>query len=155
MNTPHPDDQTKRVNEAAHVDRRWGQLHALEHEYAQTGLRFLFLSNAGGAIATLSFIGTSNSDVSSMLVKATLVSFTGGVVLYGVSVVYLYFRVLYLFAKYRSDANRYLRGEATFVEICSNDTKRSGEAVLDYAIPLLSFACFLVGCVCGGFALFP
>lgn len=141
--------------ERQQIDHRWGELHALEHEYAQAGLRFLFLANAGGAIATLSFIGASATAASESLVKWTLISFVVGVVLYGVSVVFLYFRVLYVYSKYRIDANNCLKGETTFTEISAADIDRSKEIWLDYAPPLLSFLCFIAGCVCGGIALFP
>ena len=41
-----------------HINTRWGQLYELEKESGHTALSYLFITNSGGAVATLAFIGT-------------------------------------------------------------------------------------------------
>jgi hypothetical protein len=41
------------------IDHRWKELYELETEAEKEGLKFLFVTNSGGAIATLSFMGAT------------------------------------------------------------------------------------------------
>ncbi len=52
------DPATKEVINAQ-INRRWGQLYELEKEWGEKALKYLFLTNSGGAIATLSFLGAA------------------------------------------------------------------------------------------------
>ena len=147
---PHPsisDQDLQRIN------RRWGQLHALEHEYTLAGLRFLFYSNAGGTIATLGLIGATRFEASDFLVRWALISFVAGVILYGISVLVLYFRVVSIHAGYRQDVDKRFDGSLSQDELNANDLQRSSESIVDYVAPFGSFFCFVNGCIIGGYAL--
>lgn len=147
---PHPsvsDQDLQRIN------RRWAQLHALEHEYTLAGLKFLFYSNAGGTIAILGFIGAARLATSDSLVRWALISFVAGVIFYGVSVLVLYFRVVTIHAGFRQDLDKRFDGSLSQDELNTNDLQRSGESIIDYLAPFASFFCFVDGCILGGYAL--
>ena len=135
------------------INRRWAELHALEHKYTLAGLKFLFYSNAGGTIAILSFIGAMRLDVSDLLVQWALISFVAGVVFYGISVLVLYFRVVSIHAGYRQDVDLRIDGSLSQDELNANDLRRSRESIVDYLAPFGSFFCFVDGCIIGGYAL--
>ena len=40
-----------------YINERWSQLYELEKEWGKEAIKYLMLTNAGGAVATLSFIG--------------------------------------------------------------------------------------------------
>ncbi|MGH7824985.1 MAG: hypothetical protein ACREQ7_07385 [Candidatus Binatia bacterium] len=54
------------------VDIRWNQLNALAKEDAERAINYLLLTNAGGAIATLSFLGAVESIRSQWAPKGAL-----------------------------------------------------------------------------------
>ena len=135
------------------INRRWAELHALEHQYTLAGLKFLFYSNAGGTIAILSFVGVAKLALSDFLVRWAFISFVAGVILYGISVLVLYFRVVSIHAGYRRDVDRWFDGSLSQDELNANDLRRSGESIVDYLAPFGSFFCFVDGCIMGGYAL--
>jgi hypothetical protein len=57
-------DPEKREHVYAYINRRWGQLYQLDREWGQRGLNYLMLTNSGGAVAILSFLGASEGSVS-------------------------------------------------------------------------------------------
>ena len=139
--------------ELQRINRRYAQLHTLEHGYTLAGLKFLFYSNAGGAIAMLSFIGISRLAASDWVVQWALISFVAGVILYGVSVLVLYFRVVTIHTGYRRDVDRRFDGSLSQADLHANDKRRSSETIVDYLAPFGSFFCFVDGCIMGGYAL--
>jgi len=42
------------------ISQRWFQLYNLDKDWAERALKYLLLTNAGGAIATMSFIGVTS-----------------------------------------------------------------------------------------------
>jgi hypothetical protein len=68
-----------------HINLHWNQLHDLEKETGQTTLHYLFLANAGGAAATLAFIGSIGKNSIGIEVKIALGLFVLGVILSGIS----------------------------------------------------------------------
>ena len=67
------------------LENRWGHLHGLEKERADQAIKYLFLTNSGGAIATLSFLGASKGGLDYSSIAIALGFFAGGVVLVGIS----------------------------------------------------------------------
>ena len=69
----------------AHINQRWGQLYELEKEWGERALKYLLLTNSGGAIATLGFLGASPTAINMLGAKISLFLFVLGVFLVGVS----------------------------------------------------------------------
>lgn len=148
--TPHPpvsEQDLQRIN------RRWSELHTLGNAYTLAGLKFLFYSNAGGAIAILGLIGAARLTAADLLVRWALISFVAGVILYGISVLVLYFRVVTIQAGYRQDVDRRLDGSLSQDDLNANDLRRSDESIVDYLAPFGSFFCFIDGCIMAVYAL--
>lgn len=135
------------------INQRWTQLHTLENQYTTAGLKFLFQSNAGGAIAILGLIGVGTIGTSDPFVRWALISFVSGVVLYGVGVLVLYFRVVSIHAGFRRDLDERFGDRLSQDELNANDSKRSGETIIDYIAPFASFFCFIDGCILACYAL--
>lgn len=137
------------------VNQRWGQLHALEKEWFERAIQYLFLLNSGGAIATLSFLGASKIPFASATgVKVSLGSFILGIVLVGLSVAKSYYRMAGLFRHYRKNVNLYFKDQISWEYLTDKDEKRSEARWLDHLLPWLSFGCFIIGCGLGSFSLF-
>lgn len=136
------------------VNRRWGQLHGLEKEWGERVYKYLLLSNSGGAVAMLSFLGTGKAAhlVASQL---ALVFFVLGVIVTGCGLARIYHRMDRLFSKYKSDARRFFSDEIDFGEVTRRDEARSDkEPIMAYLLPYLAFFLFIGGCVVAGYGLF-
>jgi L-cysteine desulfidase len=112
----------------------------------------LFLTNAGGAAATLAFIGATKTPIA-MVAKISLILFVVGVVLAGVSRARYFHWVSALFWNWKNLIRQLESGAKTWDVVVSSDTEKSRPKFVDYAIPYLSFACFVAGAVVGAIAL--
>jgi len=135
------------------INDRWGQLHALEKDWAERAMKYLFLTNSGGAIATLSFIGAEKGQVI-LGTKIALFLFVSGIVLVGISTAKTFHHMSTLFEEYRSSVNNYFNDKITYSELTEADESRAKDDYWDYIIPYTSFACFVIGCGLGAYALF-
>jgi hypothetical protein len=79
------------------INERWRQLHALEKEWAERAVQYLFLTNAGGAIATLSFLGASEKAFNRTGLKWSLALFVAGLILVGFVIAKTYYHMSGLF----------------------------------------------------------
>ena len=89
-----------------HINRRWGQLYDLEKEWGEKANRYLLLTNAGGAIATLSFLGASSQALNRPSAKVALLFFVVGVVLVGIGTAKQFHHMSGLFKAYKQDVER-------------------------------------------------
>jgi hypothetical protein len=137
-----------------YVNIRWGQLHSLEKDWGEKAIRYLLMTNSGGAIATLSFLGASETAASIPFTKIALFLFLFGVFLVGVSTAKQFHYMSYLFEAYKKDVNEYFSDNKSWEQVCSGDDDRAVEDIFDYIIPYASFGCFISGCILGACALF-
>jgi hypothetical protein len=141
----------ERAGEIGQINGRWGQLYGLEKEAAEQGIKFLFLTNAGGAVAVLSFIGTS--DVVRLLIapKIALGLFALGVVLNGVLLALRLHQFERLFKQWREDVDTYFKGDLDRDELYKRDNQRANTKmyVANYIVAHSSFICFIAGGVIG------
>lgn len=138
-----------------YIDRRWDQLLGLVQEAELRILKFLTLSNAGGAAATLSFLGASEAARKLLLPKFSLGLFVLGVVLVGVLNAIGTHKLRFLFTSWKSDANKYMSNEITWGTLFNEDNSRVERGrCLIVVIAYLSFFCFIAGAVVGLWALF-
>ena len=148
LDTPAKADRVRAVNE------RWGQLYNLEKEWGERTLRYLLVTNAGGAIATLSFLGASSVAFELKPLRIALVLFILGVVLVGISNAKQYHHMSSLFSAWKRETDRYFNSEMTWADLNRSDTERAVTDFWDYVFPYCAFACFLAGCGFGALALF-
>lgn len=136
-----------------YINQRWGQLYELEKDSAEDGIKMLFLTNAGGAVANLSFIGAIGKDQIHAFAKISLACFILGLIFVGISKAKQFHHMSRLFKKWKEGVGLYFKDEITWEKLDSQDDERAKEDILDYAFPYAAFACFLIGCGYGFFAL--
>lgn len=147
-------DPLMRNNLVSHINQRWRQLYELEKEWSEKAIRYLFFTNSGGAIATLSFIGASEKALKLLGIKIALLLFVVGIFFVGVSTARTYHHMSGLFKTYKQNVYHYFNDKIAWDYLNDEDDKRAKEDFLDYAIPYASFGCFIGGCIAGAVALF-
>ena len=146
------DASTKEVI-SAHINRRWGQLYGLEKEWGEKAHKYLFLTNSGGAIAILSFLGVAK-ELNGVGTKVALFLFVLGLIFVGISSAMTFHHMSGLFKQYRESVENLYGDKITWIALGEADKKRAVATWLDYAIPYSSFICFIAGSVVGACALF-
>lgn len=137
-----------------HIKKRWSQLYSLEKEWGERAMRYLLLTNSGGAIATLCFLGASRLTSSMPPVIISLILFIFGVVLVGVHNARIFHHMSSLFEIYKKEVDEYFSGERDWRVLYDNDERRAKDNIWDFIFPYLSFGCFICGCISGSLALF-
>ncbi|MGA2802440.1 MAG: hypothetical protein ABSE97_08760 [Verrucomicrobiota bacterium] len=149
-----PETQELRNHRIEYINQRWKQLHALEKECAEVAIKYLLLTNSGGAIAVLSFMGSSEKARSSHYAVAALASFVVGVILVGVFNILRYYRVANLFNSWRRDSEKYFERQIDWKKLTDADNLRSKAQIAAHFAGNLSFVAFLVGCLLGTISFF-
>ena len=136
------------------INQRWWQLYGLEKEWGEKALNYLFLTNSGGAIATLSFIGAATIEDYLPCLKLALIAFVLGIFFVGLSIARAYHYMLGLFEGYQKDVNRFYKDLVSWGFLDSEDNARVKTTFWQYFWPYASFVCFIIGCILGGYSLF-
>jgi uncharacterized membrane protein len=136
------------------INERWRQLHALEKEWAERAVQYLFLTNAGGAIATLSFLGASEKAFNRTGLKWSLALFVGGLILVGFVMAKTYYHMSGLFKHYRRAVDSYFHDQITWDDMNRQDARRSEDKFVGHVLPWAAFLFFALGCIVGGYSLF-
>ena len=136
------------------VNRRWGQLYELEKEWGERVYKYLLLTNSGGAVAMLSFLGTGKAN-HALAAQWALVAFVMGVIITGCALARIYHRMEGLLSMYKRDARRFLADQIDHSELLRGDEDRSEkDSVMAYILPYASFFLFIGGCVVAAYGLF-
>jgi hypothetical protein len=140
-----------RDREVAGINVRWAQLNELVMEASEQAIKYLFLTNSGGAIAVLSFIGSSSNVRALWAPRIALALFSTGVVLAGVLLALRLHEIEWLDKSYRADATKYLEGNLERSTLYSNDTARTEARLfkVNYLVGYISFLCFVSGGIVG------
>ena len=133
---------------------RWAQINTLRNQWIEKALRFLILTNAGGAVAVLSFIGNSDEARRMFGPRFALSCFALGIIVAGIFIAIQFHRFDFMFRGYHSDSAKYFSDEIEWDELKKNDDDRSGPHSIDYVWPYISFILFILGCIAGGLSLF-
>jgi uncharacterized membrane protein len=144
-----PDNQELKNHQIEYINRRWKQLYDLEKERADQAIKYLFLTNSGGAVTVLSFMGASEKARTSLGPIFALSCFVVGIILIGVFNIIQYYHMAKLFALWKRDSEKYFANSAEWVNIIQSDNKRSRISIWAHIIAHGSFATFIVGCICG------
>jgi hypothetical protein len=132
------------------INVRWGQLNALSKESAERAINFLMLTNAGGAVATLSFLGAVQTIRSQWAPQLALFFFILGIILVGVHTAVWVHHVEHMYKHWRIDSTRFLANQLSWDVLNADDDTRSERQVwLLYTLGYLSFACFVLGAFIG------
>lgn len=135
-----------------HINRRWGQLYELEKDWGERALKYLFLTNSGGAIATLSFLGAAGLINGGA--KLALLLFVLGLVFTGIAIAKTFHHMSSLLKAYKQGVEDFQSDKITWIVLVDSDKVRAVATWLDYVIPYSSFFCFIAGSAAGAYALF-
>lgn len=135
-----------RSDRLSYIGTRWDQLLRLVSESELRALRYLTFTNAGGAVTTLSFLGTSEAVRKLLLPKFALVSFVVGIVLVGILNARSAHHIGGLLREWKSDVQRYSDGEIGWRTLMEADNRRvKRRAWVITSVAYLAFACVVVG----------
>ena len=129
------------------INQRWSQLYHLQKEWADKVINFLFLTNSGGAIAMLGFIG-SRQQVHSLVVWGLGIMLLG-LIFVGVLVAHVYHQMTGLFDAWRTDVKEYFLDRISWEKLNEDDNVRSRDHVLNLYLGYGSLGCFIVGIALG------
>ncbi len=136
------------------VTARWTQLNTLRNQWVEKALRLLVLTNAGGAVAVLSFIGASDEARRMCGPRFALGCFAAGIIIAGIFIAIQFHRFDSMFKGYGSDSAKYFSDEIEWDKLRKDDDDRSAPHSIDYAWLYISFGLFILGCIVGGLSLF-
>ena len=149
-------DPVFRQNRIDRIDQRWRQLYELEKEWSEKAVNYLFLTNSGGAIATLSFLGSSESLSSDVRLNFTigLTLFALGVLFVGITIARAYHFMSNLYEGYTRDASKFYKDSVCWDVLEANDDARVNSFSCQLLFPYVAFFCFIIGCFFGGYGFF-
>ena len=107
------------------IDQRWGQLHAFEKEWSEKAVQFLFLSNAGGAAATLSFFGRIGQGLRPRRSEVVIVVVRLGTYFRGSAAPKAYYTASGLFKAYKTEAPEFLEDQIGWDDLRKADDERA------------------------------
>jgi hypothetical protein len=136
------------------ISTRWSQLNGLVKEWTDKAISFLMLTNAGGAVAVLSFMGASEKVREMLGPRIALCCFASGVICTGVLVAKQFHRIEGLFTHYKKDSELYLTDQMEWDTLTSRDEDRADASFMDYFWGYVPFVLFVVGCATGVISLF-
>ncbi len=136
------------------ISARWAQLNALTKDWSDKAISYLMLTNAGGAVAVLSFMGSS--EVRAMAgPKIALGCFALGVICVGILVAKQLHRFEGFYKGYKRDSEQYLADRIEdWGTVVSRDEERVEASFWDYAWGYFAFILFIGGCGAGAISLF-
>jgi hypothetical protein len=137
-----------------YINKRWKQLSELQHDSAQEALKYLFLTNSGGAATTLAFIGSVGVNKIGWEAKFALAFFVVGIVLAGFCRANEFYHMKGLFDQWRALVDEFFLNKKSWEEITKADKDMVNGNYFAEKLPWAAFICFMVGCVIGSIALF-
>jgi hypothetical protein len=115
----------------------------------EAAINYLFLTNSGGAVAVLGFLGTSQRATNRLGPLTALAFFAIGLILVGVIKAFrLHYSAKFL-KSWTEQVNKFLRGEINWEEAMERCTEVAREPLWPYVVGYSSFLCFVVGASIG------
>jgi len=133
----------------SYINERWGQLNSLSKEYSDHAIRFLFLTNAGGSAAVLSFLGASESVRELLGPKVSLALFILGLITTGILNARLVHRIEFIYGEWRKNVSSYYEDKVTWEELTERDASISYNNTKEFFFGYVAFGCFILGSLVG------
>ena len=103
---PRYDEREAMDAQQQYINERHHQLYNLLKQWANSSIKYLLITNGGGSIATLSFIGISNKSIDT-LTSVALILFVVGIICVGLHHVIVYNKMQRLFNNWTSLVRSY------------------------------------------------
>ena len=144
-----------RKSRDSHINQRWGQLYSLAKDAGESAIKYLFTVNAGGAVATLAYLGsTSVKNPDTNCIKISLLLFFLGIIFIGIYKAYGVHYLESLFDKYQKLVDDYYLEEKGWKEFLDADNANVDKSLIPYLLCYASFFCFIFGSIVGTWGLF-
>ena len=111
-------------------------------------IKMLFIINSGGAIAILSYMGSSDSVITGTIVFA-LCCFFIGIILVGILIARAVHCMNNLYEGWKKDVSKFYKDEIDWEKLTESDEKRVPNELPDFIIGYASFAAFIIGSIVG------
>jgi hypothetical protein len=132
-----------------YVNQRWKQLHGLEVTFGSEGIRFLFLVNAGAALAVLAFHKSFAAGGEMLWPTVMLGLFVFGVIIIGLLYFARFLGADSVFRRWRNLVIGYFTDAINWSEIVNDDIANSQKLPWAVYLAYVSFACFVIGAAIG------
>ncbi len=131
------------------INSRWRQLNELLLGVIADGIKYLFYVNAGGCVAVLTFLGTSDSIRQHTWPWWVLGIFFLGLVLVGFLNLFRYITIESLQTNWQQNVDEFYKGELDFDVMTAKDNEEVEKSYWIVWFAYLAFACFIGGGVVG------
>lgn len=132
------------------INSRWSQLYEVSKESGESAIKYLFTTNAGGAVAVLAYLGSvSGNGGAAISAKIALVLFFLGLLFVGFYKVYMVHDHEGLFDHYKGLVDDYYDNKIGWDALIKSDETKVGKSKAPYILGYISFAAFILGCISG------
>lgn len=137
-----------------YIKGRWEQLYGLCKETNEDIHKYLFATNAGGAVAILAYLGSVAGNGGSLIAaKTALGYFFIGLILLGILKAYILHHYESLDTNYKAGVKKYYERTMEWEALVKSDEDKVGNSKIPYIIGYGSFFAFILGCLVGGFGI--
>ena len=147
------DDKFKKET-VARIDNRWAQLNQLTQDFADRCIRYLFITNAGGVVTIITYIGSAGIDAANAHHKSALILFVAGLVYAGVLNVLLLRFSDSLTLDWKRESRDYYDDKIHYSDLFDRDDDRAEKGEQYYYVGYCAFAFFIFGACIGLWAFF-
>ncbi|KUJ75764.1 hypothetical protein AVO42_10805 [Thiomicrospira sp. XS5] len=153
-NEPDLTDELRTLR-GEHIQSRWKQLHALSKETGESTIKYLFTTNAGGAVAVLAYLGSvSGNGIPAFSAKIALFFFFCGLLSVGIYQAYMVHNHEGLFVHYKGLVKDYYGEKISWNGLLEADETKVGNSKIPYILGYSAFVFFILGCFAGAFGIF-
>ncbi|MBM3467982.1 MAG: hypothetical protein FJX71_00950 [Alphaproteobacteria bacterium] len=134
---------SKELNDVKlYLENRWKEAYQINTGYSNQGVSYLTYGHSGGIAVMLGFIGASEwaSKVDWMIYS--LICFSFGFLLVGCFLLFMYFKTLCDFKKFKQDRWNFLSGEMDYEKLINSDNERISKSH-KYGV-CIAIACFIL-----------
>ncbi|OGA11995.1 MAG: hypothetical protein A3H33_10545 [Betaproteobacteria bacterium RIFCSPLOWO2_02_FULL_65_20] len=139
-----PDPEIRKARQE-YIEDRWRDLSNRQREHTDEAAKYLMVVNAGGAIATLSFMGAMKMLDPIPGARAMLSFFLAGLLLVGLGRALAIYRFDWTFSGWRDAVRLYYTDKIDWEALLEGDMSRSGRFLPSEFVAWASFACFITG----------
>ena len=131
-----------------HINNRWSQLYSLSKDSGESAIKYLFTTNAGGAVAVLTYLGAiASNGESQLLAKLALAIFFIGIISVGVYKAYMVHNFESLFSHYQQLVSEYYDEKIGWGALIKSDETKVGKPIAPYIFGYISFFSFIIGSI--------
>lgn len=128
------------------INRRLGQLNGLERDWSDKAVKYLFVTNSGGAVALLNFISGNESWWAGF----SLACFLLGLIFVGLLTAFVYQDIESIYKNYRIDVeSNFFQNKITWAKLQENDNERRKSKWFEKFFGWGAFLLFIAGTILG------